>query len=375
MTTGHSAMTTAPPAVRPARMGFLDRYLAVWILLAMVLGLLLGRLIPGMGDALSAIEFDGISIPIALGLLVMMYPPLAKVRYDKAGEITSDRRLMAVSLLLNWILGPAFMFALAWIFLPDQPELRTGLIIVGLARCIAMILVWSDLSCADREATAVLVAINSVFQVLMFGVLGWFYLQALPSWLGLPTVAAEFSVWAIVKSVLVFLGIPLAAGVLSRVLGERLKGREWYEDKFIPRISPFALVGLLYTIVLLFSLQGHQITSSPWAVVRLTAPLLIYFVGMFFIALAVSRMSGMNYAQSASVSFTAAGNNFELAIAVAIGTFGAFSGQALAGTIGPLIEVPVLVGLVYAMLWLGPRLFPGDPSVPTARGTGAGANP
>ena len=360
-------MTTGEPTVRPARMGLLDRYLAVWILLAMALGLLLGRLIPGMGDALGAMEVDGISIPIALGLLVMMYPPLAKVRYDKAGEITSDRRLMAVSLLLNWVVGPAFMFTLAWIFLPDQPELRTGLIIVGLARCIAMILVWSDLSCADREATAVLVAINSVFQVLMFGVLGWFYLQVLPSWLGLPTVAADFSFWDIVKSVLVFLGIPLAAGVLSRLAGERLKGREWYEEKFIPRISPFALIGLLYTIVLLFSLQGHQITSNPWAVVRLAAPLLIYFVGMFFIALAVSRAAGMNYAQSASVSFTAAGNNFELAIAVAIGTFGAFSGQALAGTIGPLIEVPVLVGLVYAMLWLGPRLFPADPSVPTAR--------
>ncbi|WP_407923925.1 ACR3 family arsenite efflux transporter [Corynebacterium comes] len=348
-------------------MSFLDKYLAVWIILAMALGLLLGRSIPGFGDALGAMEVGGISLPIAFGLLVMMYPPLAKVRYDKAAEIAADKRLMTVSLLLNWIVGPALMFALAWIFLPDQPELRTGLIIVGLARCIAMVLVWSDLSCGDREATAVLVAINSVFQVFMFGVLGWFYLQVLPSWLGLETTSAEFSFWSIVTSVLVFLGIPLLAGVLSRIIGEKVKGRRWYESKFLPAISPFALIGLLYTIVLLFSLQGEQITSQPWTVARLAVPLLIYFIGMFFLSLAASKLSGMNYGQSASVSFTAAGNNFELAIAVAIGTFGATSGQALAGTIGPLIEVPVLVGLVYVMLWVGPKLFPNDPTLPPGR--------
>ena len=221
-------------------------------------------------------EVGGISLPIALGLLVMMYPPLAKVRYDKTREITSDKRLMSVSLLLNWLVGPALMFALAWTFLPDEPELRTGLIIVGLARCIAMVLVWSDMSCGDREATAVLVAVNSVFQVLMFGVLGWFYLQVLPSWLGLETTSAEFSFWAIVTSVLVFLGIPLLAGVLSRIIGEKAKGRTWYESKFIPAISPLALIGLLYTVVLLFSLQGEAITSNPWAVARLAVPLLIY---------------------------------------------------------------------------------------------------
>lgn len=349
---------------QPARMSFLDRYLAIWIIAAMALGLLIGRFVPGIGSFLSSLEVGGISLPIALGLLVMMYPPLAKVRYDKTREIVNDRRLMAVSLILNWIVGPALMFALAWIFLPDQPELRTGLIIVGLARCIAMVLVWSDLSCGDREATAVLVAINSVFQVVMFGVLGWFYLQILPAWLGLETTSAEFSFWSIVASVLVFLGIPLLAGVLSRVIGERAKGRAWYETKFLPRISPFALIGLLYTIVLLFALQGDQITSQPLTVARLAVPLLIYFVGMFLISLFASKLSGMGYAQSASVSFTAAGNNFELAIAVAIGTFGATSGQALAGTIGPLIEVPVLVGLVYVMLWLGPKLFPGDPTLP-----------
>lgn len=356
---------TAPTP--PARMSFLDRWLPAWIIIAMALGLFLGRSIPGLGTALSAMEVGGISLPIALGLLVMMYPPLAKVRYDKTKQIAQDKRLMSVSLILNWLVGPALMFALAWTFLPDEPELRTGLIIVGLARCIAMVLVWSDLSCADREATAVLVAINSVFQVIMFGVLGWFYLQVLPSWLGLETTSAQFSFWSIVTSVLVFLGIPLLAGVLSRIIGEKVKGRRWYESKFLPAISPLALIGLLYTIVLLFSLQGDQIIENPWVIARLAVPLLIYFVGMFLISLAAAKLSGMGYAQSASVSFTAAGNNFELAIAVSIGTFGATSAQALAGTIGPLIEIPVLVGLVYLMLWLGPKLFPGDPTLPPTR--------
>ena len=355
------------PEPTPARMSFLDRFLPVWIILAMAFGLLLGRAVPGLSSTLERFEVGGISLPIALGLLVMMYPPLAKVRYDKTREIATDKRLMTVSIILNWIVGPAFMFALAWLFLPDQPELRTGLIIVGLARCIAMVLVWSDLSCADREATAVLVAINSVFQVLMFGVLGWFYLQILPSWLGLETTSVEFSFFSIVTAVLVFLGIPLLAGVLSRIIGERVKGCAWYEKTFLPAVSPLALVGLLYTIVLLFSLQGEQITSQPWTVARVALPLLGYFVGMFLIALVVSKASGMGYAQSASVSFTAAGNNFELAIAVAIGTFGATSAQALAGTIGPLIEIPVLVSLVYLMCGIGPRLFPGDPTLPAAR--------
>lgn len=349
---------------QPGRMSFIDRYLGVWILAAMAIGLILGRSVPGLGDFLGSMEVNGISIPIAIGLLIMMYPPLAKVRYDKTAEIAADKRLMVVSLVLNWIVGPAVMFTLAWIFLADQPELRTGLIIVGLARCIAMVLVWSDLSCADREATAVLVAINSVFQVLMFGALGWFYLQVLPSWLGLETTTAQFSFWAIVSSVLVFLGIPLLAGLLSRTIGEKIKGQTWYEEKFLPAISPMSLIGLLYTIVLLFSLQGDQIVSQPWTVVRLAVPLFVYFIGMFFISLFISRASGMNYAQSASVSFTAAGNNFELAIAVSIATFGATSGQALAGTIGPLIEVPVLVALVYVMLRIGPALFPSDPTVP-----------
>lgn len=358
-------MASQTPAQQPSSgLSFLDRYLPIWILIAMALGLGLGHMLPQLGETLERAEVGGISIPIALGLLVMMYPPLAKVRFDKTLEIATDKRLMAVSIVLNWIVGPAFMFALAWIFLPNEPELRTGLIIVGLARCIAMVLVWSDLACADREATAVLVAINSIFQVAMFGVLGWFYLQVLPGWLGLPVTSAEFSFWSIVGSVLVFLGIPLLAGFASRIIGEKTRGRTWYENTFLPAISPLALIGLLYTIVLLFSLQGKEIVARPLTVATLALPLLCYFVGMFAIALVVSKASGMGYAQAASVSFTAAGNNFELAIAVSIGTFGATSAQALAGTIGPLIEIPVLVGLVYAMRWLGPKLFPGDPTLP-----------
>ncbi|MGI9586787.1 ACR3 family arsenite efflux transporter [Dietzia sp. WMMA184] len=361
--------TTTARAVAPVakEMSFLDRYLAAWILVAMAAGLLLGRFVPGLDTALDSVKIGGISVPIAIGLLVMMYPVLAKVRYDETHRVTGDRKLLTLSLILNWILGPAFMFALAWIFLPDLPEFRTGLIIVGLARCIAMVFIWNDLACGDREAAAVLVAINSVFQVVAFGALGWFYLQLLPSWLGLETTSAQFSVWSIVISVLVFLGIPLLAGFLTRVLGERAKGRHWYEETFLPRIGPWALYGLLFTIVLLFAMQGEAITSQPLDVARMAAPLLLYFVLMFFFSWFVSKAVGLNYAKSTSVAFTASGNNFELAIAVSIGTFGIASGQALAGVVGPLIEVPVLIGLVYVALWAGPKLFPGDPTLPPSR--------
>ena len=361
--------TTTARAVAPVakKMSFLDRYLAAWILVAMAAGLLLGRFVPGLDAALDSVKIGGISVPIAIGLLVMMYPVLAKVRYDETHRVTGDRKLLTLSLILNWILGPAFMFALAWIFLPDLPEFRTGLIIVGLARCIAMVFIWNDLACGDREAAAVLVAINSVFQVVAFGALGWFYLQLLPSWLGLETTSAQFSVWSIVISVLVFLGIPLLAGFLTRVLGERAKGRQWYEETFLPRIGPWALYGLLFTIVLLFAMQGEAITSQPLDVARMAVPLLLYFVLMFFFSWFVSKAVGLNYAKSTSVAFTASGNNFELAIAVSIGTFGIASGQALAGVVGPLIEVPVLIGLVYVALWAGPKLFPGDPTLPPSR--------
>ncbi|MEE1617000.1 ACR3 family arsenite efflux transporter [Brachybacterium sp. J153] len=347
------------------QMSFLDRWLPVWIIAAMVVGLLLGRFIPGLDVALEAVKIGSVSLPIAIGLLVMMYPVLAKVRYDETRRIGADKRLLISSLVLNWLIGPALMFALAWIFLADLPEYRTGLIIVGLARCIAMVLIWNDLACGDREAAAVLVAINSVFQVIAFGALGWFYLQALPSWLGLPTTSAEFSIGAIVLSVLIFLGIPLVAGFLTRVVGERVKGRTWYEEHFLPRIGPWALYGLLFTIVLLFALQGEAITTNPLDVARIALPLLVYFVVMFLGSFLLGRAIGLNYAKSTTVAFTASGNNFELAIAVAIGTFGVTSGQALAGVVGPLIEVPVLVTLVYVSRWLGRRLFPGDATVPT----------
>ncbi|MBK4121298.1 ACR3 family arsenite efflux transporter [Kocuria rhizophila] len=346
-------------------MSFLDRWLPVWILAAMAVGLLLGRFIPGLNTALEAVKIGSVSLPIAIGLLVMMYPVLAKVRYDETRRIGADRRLLVTSLVLNWLIGPALMFGLAWIFLADLPEYRTGLIIVGLARCIAMVLIWNDLACGDREAAAVLVAINSVFQVIAFGALGWFYLQALPSWLGLPTTSAEFSIGAIVLSVLIFLGIPLVAGFLTRILGERAKGRTWYEERFLPKIGPWALYGLLFTIVLLFALQGDAIISAPGDVARIALPLLVYFVVMFLGSFLLGRAIGLDYAKSTTVAFTASGNNFELAIAVAIGTFGVTSGQALAGVVGPLIEVPVLVALVYVALAMGRRLFPGDSTVPT----------
>jgi ACR3 family arsenite transporter len=339
------------------KLSTLDRFLAVWILAAMAVGLGAGRLIPGLGEALDAITIDGISLPIALGLLIMMYPVLAKVRYDRLDTVTGDRRLLITSLVLNWVLGPALMFALAWLMLPDLPEYRTGLIIVGLARCIAMVIIWNDLACGDREAAAVLVALNSVFQVVMFGVLGWFYLIVLPGWLGLPVTDVSFSTWDIVTSVLVFLGIPLLAGYLTRRFGEKAKGRAWYEETFLPRIGPFALYGLLFTIVLLFALQGEAITSQPLDVARIALPLLAYFALMWAGSYALGRAVGMGYERTTTLAFTAAGNNFELAIAVAIGTFGVTSGQALAGVVGPLIEVPVLVALVYVSLWLRRRMF------------------
>ncbi len=333
----------------------LDRFLPVWIGIAMAVGLLLGRGVPGLNTALDKVQVDGISLPIALGLLIMMYPVLAKVRYDRLDTVTGDRKLLVSSLVLNWVLGPALMFALAWLLLPDLPEYRTGLIIVGLARCIAMVIIWNDLACGDREAAAVLVALNSVFQVVMFAVLGWFYLSVLPGWLGLPQTTISTSPWHIAKSVLVFLGIPLLAGYLSRRLGEKAKGRDWYEQKFLPRIGPWALYGLLFTIVILFALQGDQITSRPLDVIRIALPLLAYFTIMWGGGYLLGALLGLGYQRTTTLAFTAAGNNFELAIAVAIATYGASSGQALAGVVGPLIEVPVLVALVYVSLALRRR--------------------
>ncbi|MFG3044865.1 ACR3 family arsenite efflux transporter [Streptomyces sp. NPDC048241] len=352
-----AAAPVTPAGPVAGRLSFLDRWLAVWILVAMAVGLGLGRLAPGLGQALAKVTVDGVSLPIALGLLVMMYPVLAKVRYDRLDTVARDRRLLVPSLVLNWVVGPALMFALAWGFLPDLPEYRTGLIIVGLARCIAMVVIWNDLARGDREAAAVLVALNSVFQVVAFAALGWFYLNVLPGLLGLEQTTLDVSLWDIARSVLVFLGIPLLAGFLTRRLGEKVKGRTWYEASLIPRIGPFALYGLLFTIVVLFALQGGAITSKPVDVVRIALPLLVYFGVMWAGSMAAGRAVGLDYPKATTLAFTAAGNNFELAIAVAIATFGAASGQALAGVVGPLIEVPVLIGLVNVALATR-RFFP-----------------
>lgn len=375
---GQHANATHPGGAGPddgtahvaARLSTLDRFLPVWIGVAMLVGLLLGRAVPGLDEALGTVEIDGISLPIALGLLVMMYPVLAKVRYDRLDTVTADRPMLVSSLLLNWVIGPALMFTLAWIFLPDLPEYRTGLIIVGLARCIAMVIIWNDLACGDREAAAVLVALNSVFQVIAFAGLGWFYLSVLPGWLGLDQATLDVSAWQIAKSVLIFLGIPLLLGFLSRTYGEKRWGRAAYEQSFLPRVGPWALYGLLFTIVILFALQGDQITNNPWDVARIALPLLAYFALMWGGGFALGKGLGMTYERTTTLAFTAAGNNFELAIAVAIATFGVTSGQALAGVVGPLIEVPVLVGLVYVSLALRhrfPQQQPADAAPPPER--------
>jgi ACR3 family arsenite transporter len=355
---GHSAVVE--------RLSLLDRLLPVWIGFAMAAGLLIGRYLPRFGSGLNHVQVDGISLPIAVGLLVMMYPVLAKVRYDRLGRVTADRKLLLSSLVLNWVVGPALMFALAWLLLPGLPEYRTGLIIVGLARCIAMVIIWNDLAGGDRDAAAVLVALNSVFQVVMFAVLGWFYLSVLPGWLGLAQTAISASPWQIAKSVLIFLGVPLVAGYLSRRVGEKVNGRSWYESVFLPKVGPWALYGLLFTIVILFALQGHQIIGRPTDVGRIALPLLAYFAIMWGGGYALGAALGLGYPRTTTLAFTAAGNNFELAIAVAIATYGATSGEALAGVVGPLVEVPALVALVYVSLALR-RWFTDDGALAESR--------
>ncbi len=346
-------------------------YLPLWIGLAMAAGIGLGALVPGLESALASVAVGGTSLPIAIGLLAMMYPVLARVRYEELGHLRGERGLLVSSLVLNWVIGPALMFALAWLMLPDEPAYRTGLIVVGLARCIAMVLVWSELACADREATALLVAINSLFQIVAYSLLGYFYLTVLPGWLGLDTQGFSVSIWEVARTVLIFLGIPLAAGYLTRVVALRRRGLAWYEARFLPRIAPITLYGLLFTIVLLFALQGHQITAQPLDVVRIALPLLAYFLLMFALSFTWGRASGLGYPRTATLALTAASNNFELAIAVAIGVFGATSGEALAGVVGPLIEVPVLVGLVYVSLWGRRRWFAPSSQGPRAGATGA----
>ena len=348
----------SPQSAQPviSQLSRLDRLLPLWIAAAMASGILLGALIPDINDGLDRMRIGTVSLPIAIGLLLMMYPVLAKVRYGELTHARGTGRMFGASIVLNWLIGPALMFALAWTFLGDQPEFRTGLIIVGLARCIAMVLIWSDLACGDREATALMVAVNSIFQIVAYSVLGWFYLTALPELLGLDTQGLDVSIWTVGKTVLIFLGIPLAAGALTRYVGVRKRGEDWYENTFIPKISPLALYGLLFTIVMLFAIQGEAIVDQPLDVARIAVPLLFYFVIMFAAGIAAGRLLQLGYAKTASLAFTAAGNNFELAIAVAIAVFGATSGEALAGVVGPLIEVPVLVGFVYVALWLRAKL-------------------
>jgi arsenite transporter len=343
-----------------AKLSVIDRFLPLWIFVAMALGVGLGRVYPSIGPALDTVKIGGVSLPIAVGLFWMMYPVLAKVRYGKLGTVGANTRLFTASLVFNWLLGPLLMFALAWLLLPDLPHYRTGLILIGLARCIAMVLIWNMLAKGDSEVAALLVALNSVFQILFYSVLGWFFITVVPSWLGAEGSAFHVSMWEIAKSVLLFLGVPLLAGALTRTTLVQRRGEEWYERKFLPKVGPAALLGLLYTIVIMFAMQGDKIVGLPVDVLRIAAPLVLYFGIMFTGAFLLSKKLGFSYEETASLSFTAAGNNFELAIAVAIGLFGISSGEALAGVVGPLIEVPALLALVYLSLWLKQRLFAGE---------------
>ena len=348
-------MSTSSKAT--AKLSVIDRFLPLWIFAAMALGVALGRIVPVIGPALDTVKVSGVSLPIAFGLFWMMYPVLAKVHYGKLRSVGVNVRLFAASLVFNWVLGPILMFALAWVLLPDLPHYRTGLVLIGLARCIAMVLIWNMLAKGSNEVAAILVALNSVFQIVFYSVLGWLFITVIPSWLGGDATAFHVSMIEIAKSVFLFLGFPLLAGALTRIVLVRARGEEWYERKFLPRIGPVALLGLLYTIVLMFAMQGEKIVRLPLDVLRIAIPLALYFLIMFGSAFFVSKKLGFSYEETASLSFTAAGNNFELAIAVAIGLFGISSGEALAGVVGPLIEVPALLALVYLSLWLKRRLF------------------
>jgi len=356
LTQGEMCETTMAAGV-VGRLSLLDRFLPLWILLAMGIGLGLGALLPTIKDLFNALSIGTVSLPIAIGLLWMMYPVLAKVKYEELGKVGKAWEQFGVSLILNWIIGPIIMFALAWLFLPDLPAYRTGLIIVGLARCIAMVLIWNMLAGGDSEYCAVLVALNSVFQIVMYSPLAYIFLRVVPGWFGAAGTVVNIGMWDIAKSVLIFLGIPLAAGVITRFALIARNGKAWYEGRFMPRLGPTALIGLLFTIVVMFSMQGDKILARPLDVLRVAIPLLVYFLVMFAVSFALSLWRKFPYELAATQSFTAASNNFELAIAVAVGTFGIASQEALATVIGPLIEVPVLIGLVYVALWAKKAIF------------------